>query len=144
MCQIFILTFYLVSVWSSDTTRDKIDYKNLDSNPKVDSCVTQSVFRFQHIKKQECIPVGCVPSAAVAAGDMYPSMHWTGGGVCPGGWGVCKREVCPGGSVCHAPLWTEQQMAVKTLPCPNYVADGKYYNTTNLHNVLFKSQHSRL
>ena len=34
--------------------------------------------------KQECIPVGCIPSAAVAAGEggehvsKYPSMHWAG------------------------------------------------------------------
>ena len=37
---------------------------------------------------QECIPVGCVPSAAVVAGEgrcipactggVYPSMHWEG------------------------------------------------------------------
>ena len=43
-------------------------------------------------KKQECIPVGCVPSAAVA-------VCW--GGVCLGG-GVCpgvsaQGGVCPGG-----------------------------------------------
>ena len=59
------------------------------------------------INKQECIPVGCVPSAAVAVGR----------GVCPGGGGVC-----PGGISQHAlgsgvyssacwdtppPLWTE-------------------------------------
>ena len=45
--------------------------------------------------KQECIAVGCVPSAAVAIGwgggvsqhalsrEVYSSMHWAGGGVCP-------------------------------------------------------------
>ena len=47
-----------------------------------------------HKRQQECIPVGCVPSAAVAAGGgsgavylsmhwtvgrLYPSMHWAGG-----------------------------------------------------------------
>ena len=72
-------------------------------------------------QQQECIPVGCVPSAAVAAGGgwVYPSMHWAGGvylsmhwavevcpsihwvgggGVCPGGvsaWGCLPRGVCP-------------------------------------------------
>ena len=37
----------------------------------------------KNVKKQECIPVGCVPSAAVAVclgggclpGGVYPSMH---------------------------------------------------------------------
>ena len=40
--------------------------------------------------KQECIPVGYVPSAAVAAGG------WWGGGVCPG-WCLTRGGVCPGG-----------------------------------------------
>ena len=38
--------------------------------------------------KQECIPVGCVPSAAVAVcwgGGFYP------GGVCPGEGGVSQH-----------------------------------------------------
>ena len=35
--------------------------------------------------KQECILVGCVLSVAVAAGGVYPSMHWAWGGVLPGG-----------------------------------------------------------
>ena len=67
---------------------------------------------------QECILVGCVPSAAVAMSipacighcvsqhalgrGMYPSMHWRGGcfprgSVCPGG-------VCPGWCVPQHPL----------------------------------------
>ena len=45
------------------------------------------------IKKQECIPVGCVPSAAVAFL----------GGVCPGG-------VCQGG----VPAW---ECLPRHLPC---------------------------
>ena len=49
--------------------------------------------------EQECIPVGCVPSVAVAI--------FLGGGVCPGvfvggclpdrGGGVCPRGICLGG-----------------------------------------------
>ena len=35
--------------------------------------------------KQECIPVGCVLSVAVAAGGVYPSIHYAWGGVLPGG-----------------------------------------------------------
>ena len=64
---------------------------------------------------QECIPVGCVPSAAVAMcipactgqGGVYSSMHWAGRGVCipacTGGGGgsaigVFQEEgVCLGG-----------------------------------------------
>ena len=38
--------------------------------------------------KQECIPVGCVPSAAVAVvgegGDCLGGVFLPGGGVCPG------------------------------------------------------------
>ena len=33
--------------------------------------------------------------------------------------------VCPEGDVCLPPPWTELQTLVKTLPCRNYVADGK-------------------
>ena len=60
--------------------------------------------------EQECIPVGCVPSAAVTVGG--------GGVVCPGG---CLPR---GGSAsgCIPPhLWTESQTGVKTLPFRNFV-----------------------
>ena len=47
--------------------------------------------------KQESIPVGCVPSAALAVG---------GGGVCPGGevsaWGVSAWGCLPRGVSQHA------------------------------------------
>ena len=50
--------------------------------------------------KQECIPVGCVPSAAVAAGRGV-SQHALGRerGVCPGGvcLGVSTQGVSAGG-----------------------------------------------
>ena len=61
-------------------------------------CGTKSV---HNMLQQECIPVGCLLSAAVAAGGggVYPSMLWAGG--------VSDQEgVCPGG-VCHTPPWTE-------------------------------------
>ena len=44
--------------------------------------------------KQECIPVGCVPSADMAVG-----------GVCPAGGVSARSGVCPGDA--HLPLWTE-------------------------------------
>ena len=48
------------------------------------------LFNFQ----QECIPVGCVPSAAVASPGE--------GGICPGGC-LPRSCVCPGG-VHHPPV----------------------------------------
>ena len=54
----------------------------------------------KNIKEQECIPVGCVPSAVVA-------ISGGGGGVCPGGYlpgGECLPGGClPGGGVCQTP-----------------------------------------
>ena len=58
------------------------------------------------------------------------------GGVCSQG-GVCRGGVCSGGCLLPGeypsmhwgrppPLLTESQMPVKTLPCPNFVAGGKY------------------
>ena len=79
----------------------------------------------QHTKyfEQECIPIGCVPSAAVAVcwgggvsarwevptrgGGVYPSMHW----------GRHPR----GQNSWHTLL--------KILPCRNFVADGNYYGS---------------
>ena len=56
-----------------------------------------------HNRKQECIPVGCVPSAAVAIPWMVSACR-----------GICLP---------HPPR-AEWQTCVKTLPCRNYVADG--------------------
>ena len=64
--------------------------------------------------KQEYIPLGCVPSAAVA--------------VCPGGLlgrgalprGVSAQGCLPGGVSAQG----VSVSSVKILPCPNYVADG--------------------
>ena len=52
--------------------------------------------------QQECIPVGCVLSAAVA--------------VCPGGLSATPTLPCE-----------QNDRLVKTLPCSNYVADGNNY-----------------
>ena len=52
------------------------------------------------------------------------------GDVCPGG-SVCSGGCLPGGGLPKTPLlWTEWQTLVKTLPCRNYVADGKKKNTS--------------
>ena len=66
---------------------------------------------FLREKKQECIPVGCVP----------PTCYHTGGGSLSGG-------VCLGGLPDRdPPPWTESQTGVKTLPCHSnlVVAGGK-------------------
>ena len=58
------------------------------ANEVIDKQISRLVTKLS----QECIPVGCVPSAAVAVSG--------GRGVCPeGGWGVCPGGggVCPGG-----------------------------------------------
>ena len=96
--------------------------------------------------KQECIPVGCVTSAAVAIcpGGCLPKymLGCLPGGflpqcmvgyVCP--WGCLPQcmvgYVCPGGCLpqcmlgySHLSPWIEWLTGVKTLPCRNYVADG--------------------
>ena len=100
---------------------------------------------FRQLYKQECIPVGCVPSAAVAMsipactgqggvsqnalgreGCVYSSMHLACGvciPACTGQGGVCPWGCLPIGCVSqHAlgqthPPWTEWQTGVKTLPC---------------------------
>ena len=100
---------------------------------------------------QECIPVGCVPSAAVAArgegvwrgivclgdwsaqGDLCQGVICLGGvcprGCLPMGECVCLGGVCLTQGVCLPrgciPLLTEWQTHVKTLLCHNYVVDGK-------------------
>ena len=71
--------------------------------------------------KQECIPVGCVPSTAVA-------VYWgggclRGGGVCLGGCLPAGVSACgPGRGVSARCLWTE----FLTHACENitFVADG--------------------
>ena len=85
---------------------------------------------------------------ALHRGSVHPSIHWPegclpGGGVCQGGRGVCPGDgvsaqggVCWGVSaqecVCGRHPLCEQndwQTGVKTLPCRNFVAGGKYQYT---------------
>ena len=73
---------------------------------------------------QECIPVGCVPSTAVA-------VCWMGGGVSVRGlsarWGVCPGGVCQ-----TSPLWLE------FLPhsCENITFPQLRLRTVNISNKL--------
>ena len=75
--------------------------------------------------EKEYIPVGCVPSAAVAV-CWGLSSQGGGGVVCPGGC-LPSGGVYPVGYLPDTPPppWTEWQTLVKTLPCGNCVADGK-------------------
>ena len=65
---------------------------------------TERSHRIDHIFQQECIPVGCVPSAAVA-------VCWGGGlprgvrpgGICPRGGGGSAQGWC----LADTPRWTE-------------------------------------
>ena len=66
--------------------------------------------------KQECIPVGCVSSAAVAV--CWAGVSAQEGGVCPGG------EVCLEGR-CTPPLWTDRHLWKHNLSTTT-VADGNY------------------
>ena len=72
-------------------------------------------------KKQECIPVGCVPSSAMAVwGGVCPSGCLPGGGVCSGK--VCQgvfalRGVCPGGCTPH-PLCEQMTDGCKNITFP--------------------------
>ena len=85
---------------------------------------------WKNISKQECIPVGCVPSAAVAAGGgrgVHPSMHWTGGVHPSMNWegGVCIPACTGQGGVAACgvsatPPWTELSVGV----CPEGVCPG--------------------
>ena len=91
--------------------------------------ISSNFQKFKVLVKQECIPVGCVPSAAVAIclGGGLPR------GVC-GGRGVSAPGRCLPMGVCvsqHALRQTPPcrqnswDMLVKILPCRNFAADFK-------------------
>ena len=111
-------------------------------SPRLICCViicTASQMR-KTLTEQECIPVGWVPSAAVAVcqGECLLREGLTRGclpeGVCLGvsAQGLSAQGVWTGVSAWGAsawgcppdtPLWTEWQTAVKTLPGRNFIAD---------------------
>ena len=73
---------------------------------------------------QECIPVGCVPSAAVAIGS---------GGCLPGG--VVCIPTCTGAETHFGQ--NSWHTLVNTLPFRNYVADGKNIEFSNFFGAAF-------
>ena len=100
--------------------------------------------------------VGCVPSAAVAV------CSGVGGLSAPVHAGIClpRRGCLPGRGVCPSACWdmsaggclpsacwdppvnrmTDRLTGVKTLPCRNYVADGKYPTCHGKKNSKTKRQ----
>ena len=82
--------------------------------------------------KQECIPVGCTLSAAVAI-CWWGVVSGQGGpvGVCLGG--VCVSQYALRQTL---PLWTEWQIGVKTLPYCNFIVDGNYKNLAKISQKL--------
>ena len=88
--------------------------------------------------QQECIPVGCVPSAAVAICWGVSARGVSAGGrSLPGG--CLLGGVWPGVSGRHPP-----QTGVKTLPCCNYVADGNKQLLLHLFSQSFDELKSHL
>ena len=99
------------------------------------------------IKKQECIPVGCVPAAYWPyAGVCFPGGGWSGSGGVPGGGcipgGLLWGGSGPGGGLLRGGVWypsmhwgrtppVDRQTPVKTLPWPNFIAAGN--NNTSLN-----------
>ena len=69
---------------------------------------------------QECIPVGCVLSAAVAAGRGVSTR-----GVGVSAWG----GVCPSACWDTVPLVNRMTDACENITFPHYVADGKNTST---------------
>ena len=63
-----------------------------------------TLFGSPYYNKQECIPVGCIPSTAVAVSGWGVSAQEGGRGCLPGGClprgGVCARGCLPKGGVC--------------------------------------------
>ena len=102
-------------------------------------------------EKQESIPVGCVPSAAVnvVEGLYLPGGVPAGRCTCLGGVPAqgctclgactCPGVYLPGGASQHALRPPREQndrkRSVKILPCRNFVADG---NNHNSEHFLFK------
>ena len=85
------------------------------------------------LEKQECIPVGCVPSAAAA-------VCWDGG-VCLGGVCLPRGVSTQTGVSQHAlrqtrPGQNSWHTLLKILPCRNFVADGKNRTDWTPHRLL--------
>ena len=145
----FTLCLCITSFWSKYNQNDsflqsivKMDYihDNVDLRSKMDylpkslfgpHCHIYCPFIFKLTLKQERIPVGCVPSAAVAISWGVVSVQE--GGVCPGA--MSARGCLPD----TPPPWTEWQTGVKTLPCHNYVAEGNesFWSKINISYTIW-------
>ena len=127
LINVFAASYQVISIWYMHYISNT-GYININ-NWETSRINIQKIIKT--ISQQECIPVGCLPSTAVAVSGGGGGGSGQGGclpkvGVCPGD--VCLRGVSAQVvSARHTvlPLWTEWQTDVKTLPCRNYVADGK-------------------
>ena len=101
--------------------------------------------------KQECIPVKCIPSAAVAIcwgvgvclGGVCPGASAWGhlsGGVCLWGGGVFAQGGCLPRRGVHLPLWTDRHLWKHNLSATT-VADGK---NINYHGIVSSYVHEML
>ena len=112
--------------------------------------ISSRVLILRHLLKQACIPVGCVPSVAVA-------VSW-GGGVCLGvsaeEWGVCPgvgprngvstQERCLSqGGLPHPPRGENDRRLWKHNLSATTVADGKNYLLLHLFKVRSCGRHQR-
>ena len=85
-----------------------------DKNYFLKPSAKSQINRLKKLSKQECIPVGCVPSAAVAVcsggGEGVPAPGGGEGGVCSGGCLVPGRGVVSQHALRQTPLWTDRQV----------------------------------
>ena len=79
-----VLYPFLCSFWQKCCQSNRLAYLLWGWPPSMENRGSVTAIG-NDFNEQECIPVGCVPSAAVA-------VSW--GGVCPGG--CLSRRVCPG------------------------------------------------
>ena len=107
----------VVCVWFRTRMQRRISYFHRD---------------FGSMRKQECIPVGCVPPGSSSRPGGVSTRPGSPGGSSP------REEAPPRGSTPQeeaSPLLTESQSPVKILPCPNFVAGGN-----DFHLVTFEIQ----
>ena len=113
VCAIFALGKVRVACISKVLFRDSfVRHRNCFSHVMAHTrCTRPGQGQGGRNRKQECIPVGCVPPACWP----YPSMHCSRGCTCPGGC-TSQGVYLPGGYLPgYSPLWTEWQTRVKTF-----------------------------
>ena len=107
-------------IWNTQILQSRISTRRHSSRMRTVRCSSRLGWG--------CLPRGLSAWGLSAWGVCLP---W---GCLPRG-GVCLRCVCS--SACwDTPPWTEWQTCVKTLPCCNYVVDGKYIRVSHEHEQM--------